>query len=1331
MNLLRAVALVLFVVIATAHAEMRIGVAKVDVTPDYPVRLNGFAARKTESDGVSGRIWVKALVFLDEREGPAILLTTDTLGIPASILNEIAARLGKQINLKPERLTITATHTHSAPMLRGVANPIFGHDLSPGEWEHITRYTQEFTDALEAVALAAVKDAQPATLAMATGKVGFAINRRTKGGPVDHELPVLVVRAPDGKVRAVWFSYACHCVTLGQSKIHGDWAGSAMEEIERDFPGAIALASIGCGADQNPSTRDKVEIAAAQGRELADEVKRLLGNPLTSIHTPPATRKAEIEIAYDTPRTRAEWIDLMKKGGQLAYYARLNLMRLDHGEKLPTHLTYPIQTWRFGDELAAVFLPGEVVVDYSLRLKRELGKLITIAYANDAPGYIPSERILAEGGYEGGGAMIYYDRPNRFAPGLEKKIVDAVHAQLPDSFRSGGGQGNGKGTEGTKPLPPGEAIRTLKTKPGLVAELVASEPLVQSPVAIDWSADGRLWVCEMFDYPTGLDEQWKPGGRIKVLTDTDGDGRYDQGTIFLDGLPFPTGVTAWGKGALICAAPDIVYAEDTNGDGRADKVEKIFSGFATDNYQARVNSLTPGLDGWFHGANGLLGGKIRGGAGGDVDLGRRDFRFRPDTRAFEAAGGFTQHGRGRDDWGRWFGCENSMPLFHFPLPDHYLARNPRAAAPGSRVALTPAGARCFPIAQQLPRYNHPESSTRFTAACGLGIYRGELLGASYRGNAFTCEPANNLVTRAVIGEGPLPAAYRAEDERGSEFLASTDLWFRPVQARSGPDGALYIVDMYRFLIEHPRWIAADRLAGIDARAGAELGRIYRIVPQGTKLPAVRDLTKPDTAALAASFDNPNGTERDRIQLELTARKDAQAVAPLVQLAHRALLPEVRVHALCLLDVLGSLTAAHLVPSLADAHPRVREQVVRLAEGFLPDSTIANRLPAFADDPDAGVRLQLALTLGQWNDPRAAATLQKLASSADASNPWFRAAVLSSAAKHPVNLPAAAVATAKLNDAEMKKLVAQMLAGATGNRAEALQKFAPAITLAGRASHGGDIFAQRCAACHRLDTAGHDVGPNLAGLRDKPAEYWLKNILDPNAVVEPATAGTILELKDGRSLAGVIKAETATSFTITAPGGTSETVLRADVKSRQVAPVSLMPDGLEAGLSEQDLADLIAFLRAAPKPGNQPAPILAAPNGSLLLTARLAEIRGGSLIFENEFANLGHWHGSDDHAAWTIRVAQSGEYDLWLDAACDPDSAGNAFAIQAGAAQLRATASSTGAWSKYQRTKIGRVTLAAGEQRITMAPAAAPRRALLDLRALAFAPAGQEPAWTSK
>src|SRR5262249_13875028 len=249
--------------------------------------------------------------------------------------------------------------------------------------------------------------------------------------------------------------------------------------------------------------------------------------------------------------------------GTVGYHARVQLGRLDRGEKLQTKIDYPIQTWAFGDKFAMVFLPGEVVVDYSLRLKRELDheRLWINAYANDVPCYIPSERVLREGGYEGGGAMVYYDRPTRLKPGLEDKIVGEVRRQLGDSFRAA------LGTRGSKPLSPKESLARLRTRPDMAVGLVAAPPPIESPVAIGFGPDGRLWVVEMRDYPLGMDGKFKPGGRVKVLEDTDGDGVYDKATVFLDNLPFPTGVTVWRKGVLVCAAPDVLYAEDTDGDG--------------------------------------------------------------------------------------------------------------------------------------------------------------------------------------------------------------------------------------------------------------------------------------------------------------------------------------------------------------------------------------------------------------------------------------------------------------------------------------------------------------------------------------------------------------------------------------------------------------------------------------------------------------------------------------------------------------------------------------------------------------------------------------------
>jgi hypothetical protein len=576
---------------AAEQRELAVGVAKVDITPDYPIRLSGFGFRRAESEGVTHKIWAKALAFGDKERGPAILITADNLAVPAEITAEVARRLKDKVGLAPERLAVTATHTHTAPMLADVAPTLFGEPIPPEHQARIDRHTREFTDTLERAALEAVADLRPARVSWGRGAVGFAINRRTAGGPVDHDLPLLLVAEPDGKPRALYFSYACHCVTLSDNKIGGDWAGFAQLDIEARHPGVVALASVGCGADSNPSsgvTGSKVEVCQAQGAEIATEVERLLKAGLTPLNSRPDAQLSHLDLPLDTPRTRQEWEERARRQDAVGHHARVNLARLDKGEALPTSLRYPIQTWSFGNELAMVFLPGETVVDYSLRLKRELDKsrLWVNGYANEGRCYIPSERILKEGGYEGGDAMIYYDRPQRFAPGLEEKIIETVHAQLKGRFNAG------PGTEGIRPLSPAASLKAIRVAPGLAVDLVASEPLIADPVAVDWGADGRLWVCEMNDYPSGVDGNWKPGGRVKWLEDLDGDGTMDRATTFLEGIPFPTGIMPWGRGLYICAAPDILYAEDTDGDGRADKVRTVFTGFATDNYQARVNSLT-------------------------------------------------------------------------------------------------------------------------------------------------------------------------------------------------------------------------------------------------------------------------------------------------------------------------------------------------------------------------------------------------------------------------------------------------------------------------------------------------------------------------------------------------------------------------------------------------------------------------------------------------------------------------------------------------------------------------------------------------------------------
>jgi putative membrane-bound dehydrogenase-like protein len=982
-----------------------VGVAKVDITPSYPVRLSGFGFRRTESEGVTQRIWAKALA-IDDGE-PAVLLTIDICGISADHVRDLAARLHKKNKLKPERLAVTVTHTHTAPMVNGVLATLFGQPIPEKHQEHIDRYTTELLDNLEKVAVAALADRKPTRLSWGIGQVGFAANRRTKGGPVDHDLPVLAVRDTEGKLRALYASYACHCVTLTHNKIGGDWAGFAQQRIEDDHPGVVALISIGGGADSNPDPRgkgDDVGLATRQGSQIADEVKRVLSTPLRSITGKLDARVRRLNLPLAPLPDRAHWEQRAQKADAVGYHARVQLDRLDRGETLRGSIDYPVQTWAFGDSLAMVFLPGEVVVDYSLRLKKELDplRLWVNGYSNDVPCYIPSERVLKEGGYEGGGAMTYYDLPGPLQSGLEQKIIDAVRESLAKRFAS---PFDGGRTGGSRPMSPPQSLAALRSKSEFVVDLIAAEPLVIDPVAIDWGPDGCLWVAEMCDYPMGTDGQFQPGGRVRILRDTDSDGHYDEATIFLDNIPFPTGVRVWRKGVLICAAPDILYAEDANGDGRADVVKKLFSGFGVHNYQARVNSLEYGLDGWVYGSCGLFGGKITSFAGGPaVDLGNRDFRLRPDTGELAPATGRTQQGRVRDDWGNWFGCENGVLCWHYPLADHYLRRNPHVAPPQSVVNISagPGSPRLFPARPALQLFKHTGPPGHTTAACGVGIYRDDLLGREYTGNVFVCEAVNLVVHRQILEpKGATFAGGRAADEHEREFLASTDNWFRPVQVRTGPDGCLWVVDMYRYVIEHPQWIPLKDLFQLDLRAGSTMGRIYRVRPKDRLPRPTPRLDKLDSAGLVAALDSSNGWQRDLAGQMLIWNRDAEAARPLESLFQDSTRAEARLHALCVLDSLGELRPEILVKALADTHTGLRRHAVRLAEKRLGQSTIwGTALAGMIDDADPQVQLQVAYSLGEWQDARGGAALARLAQRPSA-DVFLVSAVLSSL--HSANL----------------------------------------------------------------------------------------------------------------------------------------------------------------------------------------------------------------------------------------------------------------------------------------------------------------------------------------
>jgi putative membrane-bound dehydrogenase-like protein len=551
------------------------------------------------------------------------------------------------------------------------------------------------------------------------------------------------------------------------------------------------------------------------------------------------------------------------------------------------------------------------------------------------------------------------------------------------------------------PLSPEESLKRIRLRPGFRIELAAAEPLVHDPVNFEWGADGKLWVVEMLDYPMGMDGKGKPGGKVRFLEDADGDGRYDRSTVFLEGLNFPTGVLPWRKGVLVSAAPEVFYAEDTDGDGRADLRKVLLSGFGLGNQQHRVNGFQLGLDPWVYGANGGSGGTILAGGAAAVRLGGRDFRFRPDTGEFEPASGVTEFGRNRDDWGNWFGNNHPTWGWHYWLPEHYVARNPKLAVRSNKRVFAESD-HAYRESRFMARPQMARPLDFSTSPSCVMPYRDDLFGPDFATSVFIGEVDKNIVHREILEpDGVSFRGRRAPDEKDREFLASTDNWFRPAMTKTGPDGALWVADMYRLVIEHQEYYPRDTWDLMDFRAGSDRGRIYRVYPEGSTLRKIPRLDRLSTPELVAAMDSPNGWQRDTVQRLLVHAQDKAAIEPLRRffLEGDAIKHKARLQALSALEGLDGLTAEILARALIDV-PRIREHALRLAEPFLRRNEVpfAGRLLALTDDPDLRVRYQLAFTLGEWKAPEAAQALVMLALRNADSEP-VQLAIASSAVPH--------------------------------------------------------------------------------------------------------------------------------------------------------------------------------------------------------------------------------------------------------------------------------------------------------------------------------------------
>ena len=931
----------------------------------------------------------------------------------------------------------------------------------------------------------------------------------------------------------------------------------------------------------------------------------------------------------------------------------------------------------------------------------------------------------------------------------------------------------------SQPLSPEESAKKWHVREGYRIELVAAEPVVLDPVAFDWDEQGRLWVIEMADYPLGMDGNGKAGGRVVRLEDTDHDGRYDKRHVIVSDLSYPTGILTWREGVIVTAAPDIFFISP-------DGTKKVlYTGFSTGNQQLRVNGLRWGMDGWVYCAAGAHHGGYNKGTqieckltGEKIDLGSRDFRFKPDTGEFDPQTGPSQFGRARDDWGHWFGVQNSFPLWHYVLQDHYLRRNPHVIPPDPIHQLFPRNPPVYPASSMEKRFHSFDQAGRFTSACGIEVYRDVKLFTDGKTHAFTCEPFHNVVQHHILeDDGVTFKAVRDPAESKMDFLASEDRWCRPVMVRTAPDGALWVADMYRYMIEHPQWLPQNGKEELlpHYREGDDKGRIWRVVKSSHLAPRDEQMASKSGKASGkgnvpfisterdGNFASPNGWLRDKAQMRaLWTKPSTETIAALTLQVIDEKKPAAQAQAAWTLHQADELTQEMLKLLLLSRDDEVVVQGLQIAE-TMPWAENEGALLLLLNGNEARhprVRMQLALSAGQWSgdfaadivasildasefgdllaasalssclphltriseqfatyvgkiDPRLVGTLlrcalatknekaiaalvtrmeaqkgleellavldeknlslaafakqvtdanareavekmavrlQQAAESLKSAPTMESLALLASDREHRERVKALLPELwAKTGNAEVLRLVAKLqpkggeqflLEGwdqrtpalrvqiletllsndawtlallkrpeaksadaamrarlmkhpkkdiaslaekvfadsTSATRAAVVEKFKPALKLQGDATRGKTVFASVCISCHKLDGVGLELGPELRSVAQHDAEKLLNSILDPSAIIEPGFMAYHCTLKSGEQLYGVIATETSASLTLKMAGNLTKSVLRSDVASLKSAGISLMPEGLEAAMTPQSLADLIVYLK---------------------------------------------------------------------------------------------------------------------------------------------------------
>jgi len=944
------------------------------------------------------------------------------------------------------------------------------------------------------------------------------------------------------------------------------------------------------------------------------------------------------------------------------------------------------------------------------------------------------------------------------------------------------------------------SMAAFQLEPGLQIDLIAADPLVADPSAFAFDEKGILYVAENTGYPDPMDGK-KPDtlGEISRLVDSDGDGKYDQRSVFVEGLTYPNGIMAWKGGVFVTCAPHIYYFKDTTGDGKADIKEIVLTGFnANRTAQIRTSHPTLALDGWIYVTSGLNGGEVYSPAHPErkpISFSGADGRFHPETLEFQVRGGKSQFGLAFDAFGRRFGSSNRHPLQHIVMDPDQLSNNPNLLFNKTIEDVSPAEAEGFvyPIsksittADYIPKLMGLSHQGTFTSACGTLIFESEGLNEAHKGNAFICEPAQNLVQRQSIkNNGATFISERVHEDW--EFLSSSDSWFNPVFLSHGPKGAMYLADMYRKVIDHPSYVPEEARGALDFESGKGKGKIYRITRDNFEYNNIETVFPSSSAAntdmLITALSSDDEWERNTAFRLILEKMPQEVISPLKEMVLSDPLIEGKVKAIWLLYHFDALNEKMMTTIYDDNGPIIREQIIAII-GLKSNITdqLAGSLTKGATDADPRVRYMTALSFGADKKKEWLPYLAEIAQE-DASDPWTRAAVMTAlngqeisflnileaekkqvtysqlpmwselgeligssvstkeltglidssinsewdnptfslllgllkgserghikgsektyldaytkseeqlnaliqeATKRasasedsltsriqatallsyfspgeterslkelisPNNPPeiqlaaiqslgnlnsvkageilietsawkaytpktkGAVIATlvsrpilrnqllmaiehSKINPAEISSSTRLSLMKASdpkvksraenlfkelesGGRMKVYEEHKRILDLKGNAANGQGIFKTNCATCHTYAGEGGDVGPDLSGISNQPALALLLHTIVPNYEVFPGYQAITVTTHEGKQVTGRIAAESANSLSLRTAYGTEENILRTQIKNIENPGLSLMPNGLEQNINDQEMADLLAYLKGS-------------------------------------------------------------------------------------------------------------------------------------------------------